>query len=158
MDGLDELTVLEWRDYMVAVSTLANKIIEGGDRHCPIVAVGRGGLVPAVILSHRLAGQRIYQIDAQAYYDGDYTGVTLALPVRLPTDATRVLLVDDLIHTGATFDAIVRHVRDFLDSDMTILLATVLVRPEAPYTPAYYGRILSGDPGWIVFPYEVHSV
>jgi len=96
---------VSWPKMAAMGRTLAGRILASGFRPEVIVAIARGGYVPARILCDylevsELAGLRIVHYRAGANKE---KRARLVAPLNLPVAGKRVLLVDDLIDTGETF-------------------------------------------------------
>ena len=138
--GYDKLN-----DFVVA---LANKISQS---YAPdtIVAIARGGLVPAVILSHLLGDVPLIPI-ALSYYDG-----ALRWAQVLPADGIRgrrVLIVDDITVRGGTLAAVYDKCLAYSATD--VKTAVMILHPSAPGAD-FYAVITDAKP---LFPWDGISV
>ena len=97
-----------------------------------ITGVPRGGLIAAVMLSHKLGI--------------DYAPLTTCkmLPKKL---RKKTLVVDDIVDSGVT-------ALKLADEDFTI--ASLCFRTTSKYKPFAYGEKISKD-DWIVFPWEIEE-
>jgi len=89
----------------------------------------RGGLIPAVLLSHKLGIEFLSVEDA----------MMLKEDIRAKT-----LLIDDICDSGQTFV-------DFHYCGFTT--ASLLWRTNSKYIPEYYAESINSN-AWIVFPWE----
>jgi xanthine phosphoribosyltransferase len=117
-----------------------------------LVAITRGGLVPAAIVARELGIRTIETVCIASYHDYDaqgglevLKGVSDAL-LTLP-DGARVLVVDDLVDTGQT----ARRVRDMLPGAH---FATVYAKPLGRPLVDTYVTEVSQDT-WIYFPWDM---
>jgi xanthine phosphoribosyltransferase len=116
-----------------------------------IVAITRGGLVPAAIIAREL-DLRIIETVCVASYDAENKRGTLdVLKPIAPAIATgggeRVLIVDDLVDTGAT----ARIVRGLLPKAH---LATVYAKPAGrPHVDTFMTEVSQDT--WIYFPWDL---
>lgn len=113
-----------WAEIESMVDVLATKIREGGMPEL-IVAVPRGGWIPAVMLSHRL------NIPVQA--------------LGASVTSSKVLVVDDICDTGMTLGKIMRQLV------LEARSATLFYKYNTTYDPTYYARETKE---WVVFPWE----
>jgi hypoxanthine phosphoribosyltransferase len=113
-----------WQEIEQAVDVLATTIRSGGIPDL-IVAIPRGGWIPAVMLGHRL------NIPVQS----------LAMPVC----TSKVLVVDDICDTGKTLWKIMQQL------SLEARSATLFYKYNTTYDPTYYARETKE---WIVFPWE----
>lgn len=111
-----------WVDHQIEV--IANSI-EDKNEFVAVTGVPRGGLIPAVMLSHKLGLK--------------YIPYQQAVSKRRP-----VLVVDDISDSGLTLTGV---------GNKGFITATLCVRYNTQYTPDYYGEEITDD-RWIVFPWE----
>ena len=110
-----------------------------------IVGIKRGGLVPAVCLSHALHIP-MYSLD---WSNRDYPANNDNARVLQPN--SKILLVDDICDTGETIMQI-KELYSFCDIDTAVLL----YNEDQPHIPNYYARKFSRktEPDWITFWWE----
>lgn len=118
--------LINWRDIDRLVDKLYLKITKRDIKN--IYGLPRGGLIPAVMLSHRI-------------------GVPMIFETSQITEQT--LIVDDLTDSGATMN--------MLSARLPIMPKTAVLyhNKESKYKPTYYAD-LKPD-AWIVFPYETEG-
>lgn len=116
-----------------------------------IVTVTRGGLVPAAIISRELEIRIVETVGVASYHDYDQQGDLEVLktitPDLLDGDGGDVLIIDDLVDTGATAQA----VRDMLPAAH---FATVYAKPLGRPLVDTYVTAVSQDT-WIFFPWDL---
>ena len=97
-----------------------------------VTGVPRGGLIPAVLISHK--------------FKIPYIGLEAAktLPGELKK---QVLVIDDISDSGNTLKQIERH---------NFITATLAVRNTSDFIPTMFGDFIKDD-RWIVFPWEEYS-
>ena len=116
-----------------------------------VVAVTRGGLVPAAVVAREL-GIRIVETVCVSSYDYDKQGQISVLkpvgPSFLGTDGgARVLIVDDLVDTGAT----AKVVREMLPKAH---FATVYAKPAGrPMVDTFITEVSQDT--WIYLPWDM---
>ena len=97
-----------------------------------ISGIPRGGLIPAIMLSHKLGVTYIPFDEAKKYGRHD---------LRLKNED--ILLVDDICDSGVTM-------KDYAPRFIT---ATLCMRYISETIPEYYGEKIEDD-RWLVFPWE----
>lgn len=97
-----------------------------------ISGIPRGGLIPAIMLSHKLDITYIPFDEAKKYGRHD---------LRLKNED--ILLVDDICDSGVTM-------KDYAPRFIT---ATLCLRYISETIPEYYGELIEDD-RWLVFPWE----
>ena len=117
-----------------------------------LVAIARGGLVPAAIVARELNIRLVETISVKSYDHQDQGKIEVLKPINpniLPggKDGGRVLIVDDLVDTGAT----ARVVRDLLPGAH---FATVYAKPKGREMVDTFITEVSQDT-WIYFPWDL---
>jgi xanthine phosphoribosyltransferase len=137
---------ISWDQIQADAALLAELLARQG-RWQGIVAVARGGLVPAALVSRSLGIRRIETVSAVTY-EGDRIGEPELL--KFPTaagDGSGWLVIDDLVDTGTTM----RIIRDILPKAYVgVLYAKPVGRPLADA----FVREFPQD-SWIDFPWEM---
>jgi hypoxanthine phosphoribosyltransferase len=115
-----------------------------------IVGIKRGGLVPAVSLSHKM--HLPLSVISCQLRDGKEEFYPLEI-VDLPKDA-RLLVVDDICDSGKTLEKVFYSLKkDFSDIKTCSLFHNIRQR----FCSDYKARKIDRDyeSGWIIFPWEV---
>jgi xanthine phosphoribosyltransferase len=141
---------VSWDQFHRDARALAWRLSAAGPFHA-VVAVTRGGLVPAAIVAREL-GIRVVETVSVASYDYDKQGeITVLKPVAadiLAKDKGQgVLIVDDLVDTGAT----ARVVREMLPKAH---FATVYAKPSGRPLVDTFVTEVSQDT-WIFLPWDM---
>lgn len=152
---MQDLEVLSWPLYSEAARELADKVAADGYRPELILAIARGGLIPAGSLSYALSIKNVWVINVEYY-----TGVDerLEFPVILPPPlnivdlgAVHILIVDDVADTGHTLQL----VRDFCGPQVAEVRCAVLYqKPQSVVNCEYVWRHTDR---WIDFPWSTDS-
>jgi xanthine phosphoribosyltransferase len=117
-----------------------------------IVTVTRGGLVPAAIVARELGARIIETVCIASYHDYKTQGGLQVLKTISPevlkiADGSRVLVIDDLVDTGAT----ARIVREMLPNAH---FATVYAKPLGrPMVDTFITEVSQDT--WIYFPWDM---
>ena len=137
---------VSWEQIHQDSALLAKQLADEGQWQ-GIVAVARGGMVPAALVARALGIRRIETVSAVAY-DGTHLGQPELL--KFPSaagDGTGWLVIDDLVDTGTTM----RIIRDILPKAYVgVLYAKPVGRPLADS----FVREFPQD-SWIDFPWEM---
>lgn len=117
-----------------------------------IVAITRGGLVPAAIVAHALNMHRIETLGIASYGDDNAQGDIKLIKflndevLAAGQHGSGVLIIDDLVDTGKT----ARVVRDMMPKAH---FATVYAKPEGiPLIDSFIREV--GQEIWIYFPWD----
>jgi xanthine phosphoribosyltransferase len=111
-----------------------------------MIAVTRGGLVPAAIVARELDIRLIDTVCIASYADRAQEPGTLIVLKRVTSDGAGLLIIDDLVDTGET----ARIVREMLPKAH---FATVYAKPAGRPLVDTFVTEVSQDT-WIVFPWE----
>ena len=145
-----------WESIDGSCSSLAKKI-NADYKPDLIIAIAKGGLVPATILSNYLKVTKILSLGVSSYSPNNEKTSEIIYQnfgrneKQLISDS-RVLLVDDLSDTGDTFARVMIDICEYT-VPRDLRSACIYVKPHAKYTPDYYCEKLKTNP-WIVFPWE----
>jgi hypoxanthine phosphoribosyltransferase len=121
-----------------------------------VVGVARGGLIPAVILSH-LLDTPLLPID---YSSRDGRGDDKDHSNLLPSISadTRILVVDDICDTGHTLREIVDHYTvQHVVCTTAVLFYKQHTATQHVIEPSIAWQTIPPDAGWVVFPFEKQS-
>ena len=123
--------VLTWEGFGDASRELTQQIVDSGWIPDLIVAIARGGLIPAGAIAYAMDVKAIGTMNVE-FYSG--IGETLEEPQLLPPlmdvsamDGKRVLVVDDVADSGKTL----KMVMDLIDEHGLTLDGSAAVRVEA---------------------------
>ncbi|TVM20039.1 xanthine phosphoribosyltransferase [Oceanidesulfovibrio indonesiensis] len=137
---------ISWEQLHRDAKALAWRLLEKGPFD-GIVAVTRGGLVPAAIIARELELRLIDTICVVSY---DYMEQGAAKVIKAPEgDGEGLLIVEDLTDTGKT----ARLVREKLPK---ATFATVYAKPEGRPLVDLFVTEVSQDT-WILFPWDTES-
>ncbi|MFI5959870.1 phosphoribosyltransferase [Cryptosporangium sp. NPDC051539] len=144
--------VLTWDRFGTASRELATLVADDGYRPDLVLAIARGGLLPAGALAYALDVKNVATINVEFY-----TGVDerLAVPVMLPPvpevvdiAGARVLIVDDVADTGRTLEV----VYDFCAAHVAEARTAVLY--EKPHSAVRCEYVWRRTDRWINFPWS----
>ena len=118
----------------------------GGETWRSVVAVTRGGLVPAAVVARELEVRVIATICLSSYDHQDQGDLQLLKGIEDADGGSGMLIVDDLVDTGQT----ARIVRDMLPNAH---FATVYAKPEGrPMVDTFITEVSQDT--WIFFPWD----
>lgn len=152
---------------------LAAHIVKSGFKPDFMVALWRGGAVPGCYI-HEFLKYKGIKSDHIAIRTSKYTGIDTVreegevlihnvgyLCERLTKDS-RLLLVDDILDSGASITAFMNVLKERLGDNFPreIRIATVFYKPErnrSIYKPDYCAQSVS-EKDWVVFPHELEGL
>ena len=135
---------LTWDEFHRDTRALAQRLLASGKKWRGIVGIARGGLIPAAIIAREL-NIRLIDTLCIASYDHDKQGAAEILKT-VDGDGTDLLLIDDLVDTGAT-----ANIACELLPQATI--AAIYAKPAGMASAAYWQREFAQDI-WIHFPWD----
>ncbi|OEO30829.1 xanthine phosphoribosyltransferase [Devosia insulae DS-56] len=117
-----------------------------------LVAITRGGLVPAAIVARELNIRVVESVAVKSYDHQSQSGIKVLKPIapellETARNGGKILIVDDLVDTGAT----ARVVRDMLPGAH---FATVYAKPKGREMVDTFITEVSQDT-WIFFPWDL---
>jgi xanthine phosphoribosyltransferase len=135
---------VSWDELHRHARALAWRLLDRGPWQ-GIVAVTRGGLVPAAIVARELDIRLVDTICIASYDDRQQGAIQVLKPVA--GDGAGWLIVDDLVDTGRT----ARVVRDMLPKAH---FATVYAKPAGrPLVDTFITEVSQDT--WILFPWDI---
>lgn len=144
--------VLSWEDMYEYARVLSGKIREDKFKPDVIVAIARGGYVPARSLSDFLMVSDLYsfQVTHWGMTAQKDPSARLHSPLKADIAKKNVLLVDDLSDTGQSFTLARDHL--FKQKPKKLKTAALFVLENSSFVPDYYA---SKQPWkWFVFPWN----
>jgi hypoxanthine phosphoribosyltransferase len=150
-----EREVLTWDGFGAATRAISRAIVADGFAPDVVVAIARGGLLPARAIAYGLGAKNCGAINVE-FYTG--IGTVLDAPEVLPPeldmnylDGRRVLLVDDVADSGRTLELAVRLLRE---KGADVRSVTIYTKPTTIIEPDYSFK--STDL-WIDFPWSARG-
>jgi len=161
MTALDANNIIDYtyEDFVKGIDAMVYHINHYADWQPDyIVGIVRGGLVPAVYLSHKL---KIPMVTV-AWNTRDNTRFGNEHNCWIPEDinnGTKVLLVDDIVDGGDTIKELLEDwnsaIHDELKLD-NLRIAAMYYNTQQPVKVDFYDRTIDrgDDARWVVFPWE----
>jgi len=126
-----EKIYLSWKDIEDAIESIAYKIEKSGIEITCVCGVERGGLIPAVLLSHKMK---------------------IPYFTVVPPKNTGILLIDDICDSGETIIKLKN--KYFSYNSGSIHIATLHYKQSAKSKPDFWYSLVQ-EKDWIVYPWEV---
>lgn len=144
-------TYVSWDDLDEMVGSLAEQV---GTDYDVVLAITRGGLVPAGMLAYRL-GFRNILVAAVVYYDDAGQPAEQPTFFQFPSDPLlhdrRVLIIDEVWDTGTTIAAVVGRVELAGGRPTTAVLHYKPARSKVELVPDYH---VAATDDWVVYPFK----
>ncbi|MEL3892626.1 xanthine phosphoribosyltransferase [Ferrovibrio sp. MS7] len=150
--GYNKFFPVSWEELHRHCKALAWRLLERGP-YQGVVAITRGGLVPAAIVARELNVRVIETISCSTYNElerGTKVNILKQADAALPSQGEGWLIVDDLVDTGITAKA----VRQLLPKAH---FATIYAKPNGrPMVDTYITEVSQDT--WILFPWDQEAV
>lgn len=152
--------VLTWELFGTASRELAQSIVDSGFRPDIVIAIARGGLLPAGAIAYAMGVKAAGTLNVEFYSDIEETlPDPVVLEPLLDTNAIKnkkLLVVDDVADSGRTLALVVDLLREHTDD---IRSAVIYTKPASVIAPDYSWRETDL---WINFPWstlpEIESI
>jgi hypoxanthine phosphoribosyltransferase len=145
-------TYISWDQLHKDIDILASNIT-GVDA---IIGVGRGGLIPATLLSYKLNVKVVNNFQLQSYDDRNISEAFKLwqspeeIFVKTFSGNATILVVDDLCDKGKTLEFIKNY---FTHKNVNLRFATLYIKKGTSFVPNLYVRAYRPEE-WLVFPWE----
>jgi hypoxanthine phosphoribosyltransferase len=147
--------LVPWSRVVRLARRLAFDIRAAGFQPDLIVAIARGGYVPARLLADYLGVMNVVSFRIEHYRRGarQQPAARVKYPLAMDVSGLRVLVVDDVGDTGDTFVAAMRHLRQ-RGRPSAIRTAVLHYKAGCRYTPDFCARQVVRW-HWITYPWAV---
>lgn len=146
--------ILSWATVLNTVKRLAKIIKDTQFRPDIVIAIGRGGYVPARILCDYLLLKDLTSIKVEHWGIAatETERATIKFPLCTDIKDKKVLLVDDITDTGDTLFVSLEYLKEFHPKE--IKTAVLIHKICSKITPDYYARKVVKW-RWIIFPWHI---
>ena len=144
--------VVSWDELDALVAALAEHV---GRDYDLVLAITRGGLVPAGILAYRLDLREILVAGVEFYTTGGATHEAPRFghfPDAGLLAGRRILVVDEVWETGETMAAVLARVRDAGGHPVSAVIHYKPGRSRVAEEPDHHAALAHG---WVTYPYKV---
>jgi hypothetical protein len=147
-------THIPHEEFVAQVELLAAAVTGGGWTPSFIIGIGRGGLAPAVYLSHA-TGLPMLSVDHSSKVE-DFSDAPLTRLAARTRDGERLLFLDDINDTGSTIAKLRAHLADAGAIGANVRFATLIDNLGSSQHVEYRARIIdrAATKDWFVFPWE----
>lgn len=135
---------------------VSDKIKESGYKPDVIIAILRGGMVPAINLSDLLRIKEILTLKVEHWGITATKNKKAELKSSLPEDikGKKILLVDDLTDTGGSIEVCIKYIKEL--NPREIKTATLIHKKQAKFEPDFYAERIDKW-RWIILPWNINE-
>ena len=146
--------LVSWEQYNKLARQLTRAIRSAGIEIDMIIAIGRGGYMPARLLSDLLGIMDLTSFKIE-HYHGSQKSSQVMIKYRLNADVNQrnILLVDDVSDSGDTFDVAIDHIES-LGAPNTLHTAVLHYKSVSKSIPDFYAQEVTAW-RWIIYPWAV---
>jgi len=144
--------VISWDDLDRLVADLAERLVAGS--FDLMLAITRGGLVPAGMLAYRLGIRNILVAAVEFYDDHGQPGprpTFLQFPADPLLRGQRILIVDEVWDSGTTIHAVIERVRQ---AGCLPTTAVVHYKPARSIVAEEPDVFAAATDAWVVYPFK----
>jgi xanthine phosphoribosyltransferase len=149
-----EFLYLTHERFLEEVETIARLVEADSWRPDFLIGIGRGGLVPAAYLSHRL-GLPLLTVDHSTGDPGFGEELLAKLAAKIAAGA-RMLIVDDINDSGGTITYLRAAIEAKIEDPSRLRVAVLIHNIRSQALAEYHGSEIDRgvDKRWYVFPWE----
>lgn len=148
--------VVSWEDFYILARTLAHRIKQSRFRADLVIAIGRGGYVPARVVCDFLLQDMLtsFKIEHWGMAAQEKPAVTVRFPLAVDIRDKTVLVVDDVTDTGKTLETAITYLKGFNPKE--IRTAVLQHKVSSSFRPDYFASE-EHEWRWIIYPWAVHE-
>ena len=148
--------LISWTEVHRLCRRLASLVKASGYRPDIVVAIGRGGLVPARLVCDCLDIMALTSIKIEHYLSGSsrQAQAVIRYPLCMDIRDQRVLLVDDVNDSGDTLQLAIAHLNTFHPGEVrtAVMHHKTTTRLDVDY---YARKIIKWR--WLIYPWAIHE-
>jgi len=156
MAGEFSCEIVTWDQFYNLARLLSKGIKSSGYRPDVVIAIGRGGYVPARVLCDFLLRNQLTSIKVE-HWDvaaARKEQARIRSPLAIEITGLNVLIVDDLTDTGDTLVIATEYIRRFCPKE--IRTAVLQHKSNSVFQPDYYAEYISRW-SWIIYPWAFYE-
>lgn len=144
--------IVTWDDLDALVARLAEELAAAPAPDV-VLAISRGGLVPAGMLSYRLGWRDMLVASVVVYDEGGFRGQAefLQFPADDELRGKRVVVIDEVWDSGTTIAAVVARIEAAGGTPVTAVIHYKPWRSRVDLVPDHH--VVETD-AWVVYPFK----
>lgn len=151
-----ECQLVTWEEACLLSRALAKKVISSGFVPDVVVAIARGGFVPARIVCDRMLIGMLTSLKAEhwgiaAVREGR---AAIRIPLSIDVSGMKILVVDDVTDTGETMEVILEYLQ--AQSPAEVRVGVLHHKKTSRFVPDFCADV---QPAWrwIIYPWALHE-
>ena len=148
-------TYIRWDDFHRHCDITAGKVINSCPKFDYIIALSRGGVVPARIMAEIIKPKKFLTLGLKLY-DGCASGDNVEITQDIDSSEfdrhDKILIVDDISDKGTTLKFAYSHMFR-ITGGAHLTTACPYIKTGTKFAPYHYCKEFS-DHEWVVFPFE----
>ncbi|HET19163.1 MAG TPA: phosphoribosyltransferase [Chromatiales bacterium] len=154
MEPAMKYEMMSWEGFHRLARELALRILDSGYRPDMVVAIARGGVVPARVLCDYLDVMEMNYVRIEHYRARKMTPqARVKYPLNASVDNLRILVVDDICDTGDSFIAAIEHLRE-KGAPLEVRTCAMQHKTVSKFVPDYYVEEIT-EWRWVTYPWAV---
>ena len=147
---------MSWEDFAILARTLAHRIKQSRFRPDLVIAIGRGGYVPARLVCDFLLQDMLtsFKVEHWGMAAQEKPAVVVRFPLAVDIRNKTVLVIDDVTDTGKTLERALTYLKGLNPKE--IRTAVLQHKVTSSFHPDYYARE-EHEWRWIINPWAVHE-
>ena len=148
--------LISWDESYDLGRRLAYEVKRSGFRPDLIVAIGRGGYVPARVVSDFLLFSLLASIKIEHWDTAacERPQASVRFPLAVDVQSQKVLIIDDVTDTGKTLRTAVDYMKGLGAAE--IRTGVLQHKTVSPFVPDYYAEKVA-EWRWIIYPWAAHE-
>ncbi len=147
--------VVTWDDVTNWTFKVAEKIKEQNYQADIIIAIARGGMVPARLLADYLGVLDVLSIKVEHWVTtaGATPEAKIKYPYTLDLSGKKVIIMDDIADTGDSFILAKKFVEENFRPEEIKTASMQVIKPTSKYIPDFFGDCVN-EWAWFMYPWN----
>ena len=159
----NNVNIIEWKEIDEISTNIAKRIVKENYSPDIIISIVRGGMIPSVILSHKLNVRDIENVVVKETIDDSINAQKLMPQIQENKNLYRirdkkVLIVDDIMGSGETIRKLKQEIQKYNPQEIKTAIYFVNKTNWKKANNTQYSELIEyiGKEleGWVIFPWE----
>lgn len=147
--------LVPWEE-AISLSRMLAEHIRGRCTPDLVIAIGRGGFVPARVVCDSLMITTLTSIRVEHWGEAAecYREARVRYPLSISVEGQDLLVIDDVTDTGDTLEAALEYIHS--QNPQSVKTGVLHHKTNSSFIPDYYAKVVEGW-HWIVYPWALHE-